>query len=160
MNDIKREESKRVSSCLRWRLWKISYPQIKRWSPYRHNKKLLTSRVGELVGPTVGLDDGCSKDREQEISCCVSKCDVEVSSILLALDWFRLTTTDKAYLFWWARCRRHRRTFTWARWGRQAWIRRWLESRRYQLWVSVMLRYVYSKSQEIDFDTSQSACYT
>jgi len=23
-----------------------------------------------------------------------------------------------------------------------------------------MLRYVYSKSQEIDFDTSQSACYT
>ena len=43
-------------------------------------KKLLTSRVGELVGPTVGLDDGCSKDREQDISCCVSKCDVEVSS--------------------------------------------------------------------------------
>ena len=43
-------------------------------------KLLLTSRVGELVGPTVGLDDGCSKDREQEISCCVSKCDVEVSS--------------------------------------------------------------------------------
>ena len=41
-------------------------------------KLLLTSRVGELVGPTVGLDDGCSKDREQEISCCVSKCDVEV----------------------------------------------------------------------------------
>ena len=58
---------------------KLSCPQIKRWSPYRHNKKLLlTSRVGELVGPTVGLDDGCSKDREQEISCCVSKCDVEV----------------------------------------------------------------------------------
>ena len=28
----------------------------------------------------MGLDDGCSKDREQEISCCVSKCDVEVSS--------------------------------------------------------------------------------
>ena len=27
----------------------------------------------------MGLDDGCSKDREQEISC-VSKCDVEVSS--------------------------------------------------------------------------------
>ena len=25
----------------------------------------------------MGLDDGCSKDREQEISC-VSKCDVEV----------------------------------------------------------------------------------
>ena len=44
-------------------------------------KKLLTSFVGELVGPTVGLDDGCSsEDREQEISCCVSKCDVEVSS--------------------------------------------------------------------------------
>ena len=40
-------------------------------------KLLLTSRVGELVGPTVGLDDGCSKDREQETSC-VSKCDVEV----------------------------------------------------------------------------------
>ena len=35
-------------------------------------KLLLTSRVGELVGPTVGLDDGCSEDREQEISC-VSK---------------------------------------------------------------------------------------
>ena len=31
-------------------------------------KLLLTSRVGELVGPTVGLDDGCSKDREQETS--------------------------------------------------------------------------------------------
>ena len=46
--------------------------------PYRHNKKLLlTSRVGELVGPTVGLDDGCNKDSEQETSC-VSKCDVEV----------------------------------------------------------------------------------
>ena len=42
-------------------------------------KLLLTSRVGELVGPTVGLDVGCSKDREQEISG-VSKCDVEVSS--------------------------------------------------------------------------------
>ena len=42
-------------------------------------KLLLTSRVGELVGPTVGLDDGCNKDREQETSC-VSKCDVEVSS--------------------------------------------------------------------------------
>ena len=28
----------------------------------------------------MGLDDGCSKDREQEISCCVSKRDVEVSS--------------------------------------------------------------------------------
>ena len=27
----------------------------------------------------VGLDDGCNKDREQEISI-VSKCDVEVSS--------------------------------------------------------------------------------
>ena len=38
-------------------------------------KLLLTSRVGELVGPTVGLDDGCSsEDREQEISI-VSKCD-------------------------------------------------------------------------------------
>ena len=43
-------------------------------------KKLLTSFVGELVGPTVGLDDGCSKDREQEIISCVSNCDVEVSS--------------------------------------------------------------------------------
>ena len=41
-------------------------------------KLLLTSRVGELVGPTVGLDDGCSKDREQEIISCVSNCDVEV----------------------------------------------------------------------------------
>jgi len=43
-------------------------------------KLLLTSRVGELVGPTVGLDDGCSKDREREIISCVSNCDVEVSS--------------------------------------------------------------------------------
>ena len=41
-------------------------------------KLLLTSRVGELVGPAVGLDDGCSKDREQEIISCVSNCDVEV----------------------------------------------------------------------------------
>ena len=37
-------------------------------------QKLLTSFVGELVGPTVGLDDGCSsEDREQEIITCVSK---------------------------------------------------------------------------------------
>ena len=43
-------------------------------------KLLLTSRVGELVGPTVGLDDGCSKEREREIISCVSNCDVEVSS--------------------------------------------------------------------------------
>ena len=36
-------------------------------------KEALTSFVGELVGPTVGLDDGCSsEDKEQEISC-VSK---------------------------------------------------------------------------------------
>ena len=28
----------------------------------------------------MGLDDGCSKDREQEIITCVSNCDVEVSS--------------------------------------------------------------------------------
>ena len=42
---------------------------------------MLTSFVGEVLGPTVGLDDGCSEDRDQEISCpCVSKCDVEVSS--------------------------------------------------------------------------------
>ena len=47
--------------------------------PYRHKRKCLTSFVGDALGPTVGLDDGCSKDREQEISC-VSKCDVEVSS--------------------------------------------------------------------------------
>ena len=26
----------------------------------------------------MGLDDGCSKDREQEIISCVSNCDVEV----------------------------------------------------------------------------------
>lgn len=37
-------------------------------------KKLLTSFVGGTLGSTVGLDDGCSEDREQEISC-VSKCD-------------------------------------------------------------------------------------
>jgi len=30
---------------------------------------------GDVDGPTVGLDDGCSEDREQEISC-VSKCDM------------------------------------------------------------------------------------
>jgi len=40
-------------------------------------KKLLTSFVGGTLGPTVGLDDGCSEDREQEIS---RKCDVKVSS--------------------------------------------------------------------------------
>jgi len=27
-------------------------------------KLLLTSFVGEVLGPTVGLDDGCSEDRE------------------------------------------------------------------------------------------------
>ena len=42
---------------------------------------MLTSFVGDTLGPTVGLDDGCSVDREQEISCVsVSKCDVDVSS--------------------------------------------------------------------------------
>ena len=40
-------------------------------------KKLLTSFVGDTLGSTVGLDDGCSEDREQEIS---RKCDVKVSS--------------------------------------------------------------------------------
>ena len=46
-------------------------------SIYTGTKEVLTSFVGELVGPTVGLDDGCSEDREQKISC-VSKCDVKV----------------------------------------------------------------------------------
>ena len=40
-------------------------------------KKLLTSFVGGTLGSTVGLDDGCSEDREQEIS---RKCGVKVSS--------------------------------------------------------------------------------
>ena len=38
-------------------------------------KEVLTSFVGEVLGPTVGLDDGCSEDRDQEISC-VSESDV------------------------------------------------------------------------------------
>ena len=42
-------------------------------------KLLLTSFVGEVLGPTVGLDDGCSEDRDQEISC-VSKSDVHGTS--------------------------------------------------------------------------------
>ena len=40
---------------------------------------MLTSFVGDALGPTVGLDDGCSEDIKQEISC-VSKCDVKVTS--------------------------------------------------------------------------------
>ena len=36
----------------------LRYPQIKRWSLYRHNKKLLTSFVGELVGYFVGSSVG------------------------------------------------------------------------------------------------------
>ena len=52
---------------------------VKKESIQAQKKLLLTSFVGELVGPSVGLDDGCSEDREQKISC-VSKCDVEVSS--------------------------------------------------------------------------------
>jgi len=36
---------------------------------------VLTSFVGEVLGPTVGLDDGCSEDREQKISI--------VSSVML-----------------------------------------------------------------------------
>ena len=35
---------------------------------------LLGLEDGVVDGPMVGLDDGCSEDREQEISC-VSKCD-------------------------------------------------------------------------------------
>ena len=38
---------------------------------------MLTSFVGEVLGPTVGLDDGCSEDREsRKYISCVSKCDV------------------------------------------------------------------------------------
>ena len=33
-------------------------------SIYTGTKEVLTSFVGELVGPSVGLDDGCSEDRE------------------------------------------------------------------------------------------------
>ena len=39
-------------------------------------KEMLTSFVGDPVGTSVGLEDGCSEDREWR----VSKCDVEVSS--------------------------------------------------------------------------------
>ena len=42
---------------------------------YTGTKEVLTSFVGEVLGPTVGLDDGCSKDREQKISI--------VSSVML-----------------------------------------------------------------------------
>jgi len=42
-------------------------------------KEMLTSFVGDILGPTVGLDDGCSEDREQKLSI-VSKCDEKVSS--------------------------------------------------------------------------------
>ena len=50
---------------------------VKIESIYTGTKEVLTSFVGEVLGPTVGLDDGCSEDREQKISC-VSKCDVKV----------------------------------------------------------------------------------
>ena len=64
-------ETRKVSVC--------EMTAVKKESIQAQKKLLLTSFVGELVGPSVGLDDGCSEDREQEISC-VSKCDVEVSS--------------------------------------------------------------------------------
>ena len=37
---------------------------VKMESIQAQKKLLLTSFVGELVGPSVGLDDGCSEDRE------------------------------------------------------------------------------------------------
>ena len=37
---------------------------VKKESIQAQKKLLLTSFVGELVGPSVGLDDGCSEDRE------------------------------------------------------------------------------------------------
>ena len=61
---------------------------VKIESIYTGTKEVLTSFVGELVGPTVGLDDGCSEDREQKISC-VSKCDVEVCILKKSRDRFR-----------------------------------------------------------------------
>ena len=56
-------------------------------------KKLLTSFVGDALGSAVGLDDGCSKDREQETSC-VSKCDVLLSSKSKEID----STSNKSSL--------------------------------------------------------------
>ena len=51
---------------------------VKMESTQAKKKSELTSFVGEVLGPTVGLDDGCSsEDREQEISC-VSKGDVKL----------------------------------------------------------------------------------
>ena len=62
-------ETRKVSVC--------EMTAVKKESIQAQKKLLLTSFVGELVGPSVGLDDGCSEDREQKISC-VSKCDVKV----------------------------------------------------------------------------------
>ena len=64
-----------MNVCVFARSARIRYPQIK-FIPCQQ-KKLLTSFVGGTLGSTVGLDDGCSEDREQEIS---RKCDVKVSS--------------------------------------------------------------------------------
>ena len=49
-------ETRKVSVC--------EMTAVKKESIQAQKKLLLTSFVGELVGPSVGLDDGCSEDRE------------------------------------------------------------------------------------------------
>ncbi len=62
---------------------------------------MITSFVGDTLGPTVGLDDGCSEDIKQEISC-VSKCDVKgILKKSREIDFDtaqRLYTEQKSYL--------------------------------------------------------------
>ena len=65
MNDVKREESKRVSSFKMTAVKNKLSSNQKMEFIQAQKKLLLTSRVGELVGPTVGLDDGCSEDRNE-----------------------------------------------------------------------------------------------